>query len=162
MVAFIFIVTRFGAGEEPISPFRAVLTMLDTYSLILLNSLVQHWVQPPHLLATYALNGLSTKKRTNSRLVDYIDNIKKDLYLIIMVRNITLPTTYQNNRSESFQLNLTSSECLKDVRHTLSIKVAKKSPLISYSLPRSSLDTRRKLQGRLLEHDKPVKEVICF
>ena len=80
VVAFIFIVTRFGAGEEPISPFRAVLTMLDTYSLILLNSLVQHWVQPPHLLATYALNGLSTKKRTNSRLVDYIDNIKKDLY----------------------------------------------------------------------------------
>ena len=79
-----------------------------------------------------------------------------------MVRNITLPTTYQNNRSESFQLNLTSLECLKDVRHTLSIKVAKKSPLISYSLPRSSLDTRRKLQGRLLEHDKPVKEVICF
>ena len=84
MVAFIFIVTRFGAGEEPISPFRAVLTMLDTYSLILLNSLVQHWVQPPHLLATYALNGLSTKKRTNSRLVDYIDNIKKDLYEIIL------------------------------------------------------------------------------
>ena len=62
VVAFIFIVTRFGAGEEPISPFRAVLTMLDTYSLILLNSLVQHWVQPPHLLATYALNGLSTKR----------------------------------------------------------------------------------------------------
>ena len=80
MVAFIFIVTRFGAGEEPISPFRAVLTMLDTYSLILLNSLVQHWVQHPHLLAKYALNGLSTKKRTNSRLVDYIDNIKKDYH----------------------------------------------------------------------------------
>ena len=70
VVAFIFIVTRFGAGEEPISPFRAVLAMLDTYSLIVLNSLVQHWVQPPHLLATYALNGLSTKKRWNIMLVE--------------------------------------------------------------------------------------------
>ena len=147
VVAFIFIVTRFGAGEEPISPFRAVLTMLDTYSLILLNSLVQHWVQHPHLLAKYALNGFSTKKRTNIMSLDYIDNIKR--ILIIMVRNIALPTAYQNNRSESFQLNLASLGCLKCVRHTLSIKVAKKSPPFSYSLPMSSLDTRRKLPGIL-------------
>ena len=78
------------------------------------------------------------------------------------VRNIAIPTAYQNNRSESFQLNLASLECLKCVRHTLSIKVAKKSPPFSYSLPMSSLDTRRKLPGILLEHDKPVKEVVCF